>query len=140
MPAKHSARWYATHGVTPAPVYEGTVDCVWSIERGETYLGPRTLRMSCWHQKGKGLDFDTSRDIVGTFIQRRFGVPMIDGYLHHRKNGLSVTTRDPLFSGELASKPRRKPPAKTVLRDLIAWLDGEHDNAAVLELAREIAA
>ena len=136
---KRSARWYATNGVTPAPVYEGTVACAWSIERGKTYLGPRTLRMSCWHQKGKGLDFDTSRDIVGTCIQRRFGLPMIDGYLHHRKNGLSVTTRDPLFSGELVKKTR-KPSAKVVLRDLLAWLDGEHESDEILELARDIAA
>ena len=123
---KQSPRWLASNGVTPCPVYEGI------FEDGR-------LRMSVWQHKGKPLDFDRPRRIVAGAIKDRFGREMIDGFLHHRSNGLAVTTRDPLFSGE-QTKKARKPAAKAVLRDLIAWLDGEHDNDAILALAREIAA
>ena len=136
---KRTSKWYANNGVVPCPVYEGTFANVWAIENGKCHVGPRSLRMSCWHHKGKGLDFDTSRKIVAGVIKRRFGQEMIDGHLHYLRNGLTVTTRDPLFSGE-QTKKMRKPQAKTVLRDLIAWLDGDHDNAEILEIARELAA
>ena len=117
--------------VYPFPVYEAH------------YADGTYARMSVWQQEGKPWDFERFHRVLRQPMAWDFigpPAPIVDGYLEHQAQTGQFRMQDPAFSGAEIVSMKRKPPAKRVLRELLAFLDGEHDNAAILDLARQIAA
>ena len=123
--------------------------CVYPFPVYEAHFADNTvLRMSVWQAAGKPWDFARCRKLLETSHSGGSkvgpwpaGVLIVDGYLEQDvPNKPWLRLRDPLFSGEEAAKRTRKPQAKVVLRQVLAYIDGEHSDAAVIEQARQLLA
>jgi len=118
--------------VYPFPVYEAH------------YADGTYARMSVWQPIKKPWDFERFRRVLQQPMAWSFigpPAPIVDGYLEHDAPGAPwLRVQDPLFSGAEVLPMKRKPQAKKVLRELLAFLDGETDNPEIMELARQIAA
>lgn len=120
-------------GQYPAPVYEA------HLSNGEI------VRMTFWTIKGKPHDVARGRRHGERAAERRgYGVTLIDGFVD-QASAVPVRYRDPSFDPAAENVKPIKPritakAAREALGELLAWLDGDHEDESVLNRARALAA
>ena len=115
--------------------------CVYPFPVYEAHFADNTVgRLSIWQPAGKPWDFERARKTLATIYRK----PVVDGYLEHDvPHKARVRLQDPAFGGEPVATTRKRGPTakqvKTVLQDVLAYIEGQADETA-LERAKELLA
>lgn len=118
-----------------------TKKALWPNPVYEAHFSDGTVqRMSFYQTRGKPWDYGRGRRLCQSAhdLRHQNGACIVAGYVEwDETNGPWHRINDPMQEQEV---PVKRKNYKAALQSLVAYLDGEHDDSAVVEQVRELLA